>query len=158
MTKFTNMAIAFILFVTGVSAFITLSDSLDETYQPQTNFTQDKKILDNSLNGANATLMEHLGNMSVIRTINNITSEIQGTETGNGQGNFITELLGLIEIAGIGTAKLVLGLIVFPGQILSILETFYGDVINFGLLKTLVTIIAVIIAFVILSIFIKKDV
>lgn len=140
---------ALILFATLALAFITFYDGVEDAYSI---IPGDLKYSNET--GETTSIVEQFREMNLVEGVNEINAVILDA-TAPTASQF--DILGALASVGIGILKLVTGIITAPFSIANIILTYYAGEVGswiFGLLM----IITVLVAFLLLSAYLRSDI
>jgi hypothetical protein len=141
----------YVLFAVLISLCITIYNAIDENYDLTKGDTKSFELDGDSESG---NIMEQLDRMQLIQGVSEISAGISQLTPG---GMTKVDILGGLASLAIGVLRSVVGLVIFPYQIVNILLTFYAGEIP-GVIGGLVAMIMVYIGFILLSAYLGKDV
>ena len=128
--------------------FVNINDDLKSNYHVT---DSDVKNFD----GSDFNVMEGLKNLTLLSAITDLSTTMLSIST---PGASLVDIAGGLIAIGIGTVKSVIGLAVFPGQIIGVIFGFYNGSFD-GWIKTLIiNIVMIYVGFIILSLYLGKDI
>lgn len=129
-------------------------NGLDTAY----NFTDEVELTLNETNDYNLTtgnIMEQFNQMTLMEGVNELQAGILDLTAGDSA----FDVLGGLTASGIGSVKIIVGLVSAPFTILNIITSYYGgDFIPAGIIDILGTILAVYAFFILLSAYLRSDI
>lgn len=140
--KIRHMATGLVMFAILVSLLVTIYGGFQEGYSIERTDTK-----------GGYDVMGRLENLNIVSGMVNVTSsvyKIQNPSSNNG------DILGALASAGLGVLKSIVGIITFPFEIVGIIMEFYHipSIIGLGLLSILI----IVVAFLMLSAYLRYDV
>ncbi len=144
-----------VLFSMFVMLFVSTYSDMQQVYE----FTPDQvkdltgTVGDNNYTLTSGNIMEQFNNMKLIEGMNDLNKGIVKLTSGS-----VTDLLGGLTAAGVGFAKLVVGIITAPSAILEIITIYYGGaILPQAFIKGLSAIVSVYVLFILLSKFTRDE-
>lgn len=135
---------ALVIFAVLIGLFTTLYNSMESNYAvvPET---------DSLVNGTN--IGDSINGLLILDGMQNITAVGLKMNPPSGQS---ADILGAIQAAGIGSIKVVAGVFTFPVEIINIIGNYYElpKVVTYGA----ITVIMLYLTFIVISLFIGRDV
>lgn len=141
---------ALVIFVIVLGLYVTTYSDLGTSYD----FTDtDYKIVHYASGDVNGTITEHLQQLTIIEAIQDIQEAILKLNT---PFNLLTgfDIIGALVTVGLSAIKAVVGLIVFPFDILTIIITFYTELPP--MLTQLTMILVVYVGFILASLYFNR--
>jgi len=151
MKNIRNLVVSFVIFGLLAGLCVIIYNGFEDNYELVESGTQTLNI-SNSTSDEN--IMEHFERLNLIEGMNDIGSSIEAIGT---PGVNIRDILGALAGVGIGVLKTIVGIVVLPISICSIILQFYANIppIISGAISTIVF---VIIGFILLSAYLRSEV
>ena len=140
----------FVIFAVLIGLLLNFYTGLEEGYGIERGDT--RNTTDTNL--TNANIMDQFEAMNLIEGMAGIDAGI--TEL-TAPGASLTDIVGALMSVGIGVIKTIIGVLIFPYDIVRIILGYYAGDIP-GILGGLVTIVAVYVSFIMLSRYLRDDI
>ena len=145
MNNFRQPAMSLVVFAVFVGLITLIYSGFSNEY----NFTTDEQMLNGTL-----TMSEKMESLNLLNTITDISNDIISIASPSNP----LDVLGSLAASGIGVTKLVYQIVTYPVSIIDTIVFFYNGIIPDPIISFVKVVWTIILAFVILSIFLKRDV
>lgn len=151
MNKLRHGAATMVILVILISLYMNIYEGVQQGY----NFTiQDRKEVTISGETKYSNIMEALRDMRILRGLNDL---IEGVRNLNPSGGF-TDILGGLATSGLGVLQTVIGFVTLPFDVIYIITTYYSNAVIGSIAAIAAQAIAVYVAFLLLSAYLRHDV
>ena len=108
-----------------------------------------------TINETTGNVMEQLQSLTIISSITTITEGLVNIKP---SGASLTDIIGGLAAVGIGVLGTVVGVLIFPYQIVNRITAFYFGSIPGGIITGLLLLISVYVGFIVVSAYLKHDI
>ena len=146
MKNIRNPVVAIVLFGMLVGLSVLIYGGFETNYSLEKQHTV-------TINGTDGDIMDHLNDLGLVNSMNDISVSIEKISL---PSSGITDILGALAGVGIGVLKTITGIVTLPVEVFLIINKFYQipSIIYVGL----GVIFTVIIAFILLSAYLRSEV
>ena len=143
-----HLVAGFVLFAVLIGLLINAYTGLEVEYNITRN---DTKVI----NGTSGNIVEHLRDLNLLQGISDLQVGIQQLSPSTGTQ---FDVLGGLASVGVGSLKVISGVVTTPFEIVYIITTFYAGEVPGIIATSLAMIVVVYVGFVLLSAYLGKDV
>jgi len=143
-----HLVAGFVLFAVLIGLLINAYTGLEVEYNITRN---DTKVI----NGTSGNIVEHLRDLNLLQGISDLQVGIQQLSPSTGTQ---FDVLGGLASVGVGSLKVISGVVTTPFEIVNIITTFYAGEVPGIIATSLAMIVVVYVGFVLLSAYLGKDV
>ena len=143
-----HLVAGFVLFAVLIGLLTNAYTGLETEYNITRN---DTKVI----NGTSGNIVEHLRDLNLLQGISELQVGIQQLSPSTGTQ---FDVLGGLASVGVGSLKVISGVVTTPFEIVNIITTFYAGEVPGIIATSLAMIVVVYVGFVLLSAYLGKDV
>jgi len=143
-----HLVAGFVLFAVLIGLLINAYTGLEVEYNITRN---DTKVI----NGTSGNIVEHLRDLNLLQGISELQVGIQQLSPSTGTQ---FDVLGGLASVGVGSLKVVSGVVTTPFEVVNIITTFYAGEVPGIIATSLAMIVVVYVGFILLSAYLGKDV